>query len=99
MKKRLFFAVLVLLYNVLGTLTICSISGSDLLYGDWTIWMSILTLPVIGISYIYRFAEADYSLPIVLAIQLAMFLINLFVVDAIVRKSEGTIHNDRWSGA
>lgn len=91
MKKRLFFATLVLPYHVLGTLTICSISGSDPLYGDWTIWTSLLTLPVIGISYIYRFAEADYSLAIVLAIQLVMFLINLFVVDVIVRNSEGTL--------
>lgn len=81
-KKALIISII---YVGIGTLAVCSIAGSDLLYGEWSLYALILTFPVTIISFGYRYAESNYLLP-VLIIQLIMFLITFLTLSAFIKK-------------
>jgi hypothetical protein len=81
-KKALIISII---YVGIGTLSVCSISGSDLFYGEWSLYTLILTFPVTIISFGYRYAEPDYLIP-VLIIQFIMFLITFLILSAFIKK-------------
>ena len=68
----------------MGTLAVCSIAGSDLLYGEWSLYALILTFPVTIISFGYRYAEANYLFPVFI-IQLIMFLITFLILSNFIK--------------
>ncbi|PZU79821.1 MAG: hypothetical protein DI529_17185 [Chryseobacterium sp.] len=70
-KIELFISAI---YVGIGTLAVCNVAGSDLLYGDWTIYTLLITFPVTIISFGYRYGETDYLTP-VLIIQFVMFVL------------------------
>lgn len=73
-KSRKIELIISAIYVGIGTLAVCNIAGGDWLYGDWTIYTLLFTFPVTIISFGYRYAEADYLLPVLL-IQFVMFVI------------------------
>ncbi|MCF6139901.1 hypothetical protein L1S34_01230 [Flavobacterium sp. K77] len=81
-KKAFIFSII---YVGIGTLSVCSISGSDLFYGEWSLYALILTFPVTIISFAYRYAASDYLIP-VLIIQSIMFLITFSIFAAIFKE-------------
>jgi hypothetical protein len=68
-----------LAYVGLGTLAICSIYGADPLYGEWSMYVFLLTFPVTFISFAYRYVETDYLIP-VLIIQFIMFWLTYLIL-------------------
>lgn len=81
---RKIIIIIVLLYNILGTFTVCSIMGSDPFYGDWTIWATLFTFPVIFFSFIYRYAQAEPLFPVFI-IQFIVLLTNLLLVCLFIK--------------
>lgn len=81
-KKAFVFSII---YVGIGTLSVCSISGSDLFFGEWSLYALILTFPVTIISFGYRYAAPDYLIP-VLIIQSIMFLITFSILAAIFKE-------------
>ena len=79
--------IIVFLYNILGTVTICSIMGSDRFYGDWTIWCTLLTFPIIFFSFIYRYTQAEPLYPVFI-IQFIILLINLLIVYRVIKSKD-----------
>ena len=88
-KKRVVLAFIILIYNMIGLFTVCSIMGSDFYYGDLVIWMSILTFPVIIFSFIYRYIQSDPLYPIFI-IQSIVLIITLYIGDYIMRNVKKT---------
>ncbi|QIY82803.1 hypothetical protein HER18_04240 [Chryseobacterium sp. NEB161] len=82
LKYRKIELISAAVYVGAGTLAICNVAGSDLLYGDWVIYTILITYPVTFISFIYRFAEVDYLIP-VLTIQLIMFVLTFLFLCVI----------------
>lgn len=66
--------LLSLIYVGLGTLAVCSTYPADPLYGSWSLYVLILTLPVTIISFGYRFSESQHLFPVFI-IQFIMFLL------------------------
>lgn len=85
-KKRIIIASIISLYNIIGLITVSSIMGSDPYYGDWTIWMSILTFPIIIVSFIYRYIQTEPLYPIFI-IQSIVLILTLYLGDFIIRKT------------
>lgn len=79
--------IISLIYVVLGTLAVCSVYGSDILYGDWVMYVLALTFPVTIISFGYRYAEADSLIPVYI-IQFGMFLITFFILSIFIKKKK-----------
>lgn len=73
------------IYVGLGTLAVCSIYGNDPLYGEWSLYTLILTFPVTFFSFMYRYMEPNYLLP-VLIIQFIMFLVFFFILSLFIKK-------------
>ncbi|UIR54784.1 hypothetical protein LZQ00_10900 [Sphingobacterium sp. SRCM116780] len=71
-------------YVGIGTLAVCSIAGGDLLYGEWSIPVLMFTIPVTFFSFIYRFFEADYLIPVFI-IQFIMFLFTFFIIALFIK--------------
>jgi len=84
-NKRAF--IISLTYVGFGTLSVCSISGSDFFYGDWAIFGLLITFPVTIISFGYRFAEANSFIP-VLIIQFIMFVLTFILLSLIIKKDK-----------
>ncbi len=73
-KSRKIELIISAIYVGIGTLAVCSIYPKDLFYGDWSLFVLILTVPVTIVSFGYRYAEIDYLIP-VLIIQFVMFIL------------------------
>jgi len=71
LKLRKVALIISALYVGLGTLAVCSIYGSDLLYGEWSFILLLITFPVSFFSFMYRYAESDFLLPV--------FILSLFI--------------------
>lgn len=56
-KIRITLIIVFSIYNILGTVVICSTYGSDPLYRDWVIPLSTITLPINFFSFVYRFVS------------------------------------------
>ncbi|GHV17495.1 hypothetical protein FACS1894169_12760 [Bacteroidia bacterium] len=84
-KKRIILAFIILIYNIIGLFTVCSIMGSDLYSGDWTIWMSLLTFPIIIISFVYRYMQPNTLYPVFI-IQFFILLLTLYLGNYITKK-------------
>jgi len=87
LKTRKVALIISALYVGLGTLAVCSIYGGDPLYGEWSFSTLVLTFPVTFLSFIYRYAEADYLLP-VFVIQFIMFLFTFFILSVFIKKKK-----------
>lgn len=74
LKSRKIELIISAIYVGAGTLAVCNVAGKDLFYGEWVLYVLSLTFPVTIISFGYRYAEADYLLP-VLIIQFVMFIL------------------------
>lgn len=85
LKTRKKALIISIIYVGIGTLAVCSIGGSDLFYGEWSLYALILTFPVTIISFGYRFAETNYLIP-VLIIQFIMFLITFLILSFLIKK-------------
>lgn len=64
LKSRRIALIISALYVGLGTLAVCSIYGTDLLYGEWSFILLLITFPVSFFSFMYRYAESDFLLPV-----------------------------------
>jgi len=84
-RQRIILAFIILVYNSIGLFTVCSVMGSDFYYGDWTILMSILTFPIIIVSFIYRYIQTEPLYPIFI-IQLIVLILTLYLGDFIIRR-------------
>jgi len=84
LANRFLVAFIVLIYNLVGTFTICSAYGSDPYYGDWVIFAFLICFPVTLLSFVYRFIEAD-SLTMVFIFQFIMLILSLWLADLLVR--------------
>ena len=84
-KTRIIVAGFVFLYVGIATVTVCSLYPKDFLYGEWSTYTLVLTLPVALISFGYRFMEADNLHP-VFVVQLIVLIISLFIADLIVKQ-------------
>lgn len=87
LKTRKVALIISAIYVGLGTLAVCSIYGSDPLYGEWSFNVLVLTFPVTFFSFIYRYAEADSLLPVFL-IQFIMFLFTFFILSIFIKKKK-----------
>lgn len=86
-RKRVIIASIILLYNMVGLITVCSIMSSDPYYGEWTIWMSILTFPVIIASFIYRYMQAEPLYPIFI-IQSIILILSLYLGNFLIKRDK-----------
>jgi len=84
LKSRRWAFIISILYVGIGTLAVCSAYGGDLLYGEWTLYALLFTFPVTFLSFIYRYAEPDFLLP-VLIIQFMMFLLTFFILALFIK--------------
>lgn len=78
-------AICMIIYNIWGTLAICSIYPSDPLYNDWWLPIEILTFPVTIISFAYRYGASEPLYPVFI-IQFIMLIITVFLLDLILRE-------------
>ncbi|MBP1168082.1 hypothetical protein JOE44_004966 [Chryseobacterium sp. PvR013] len=83
LKSRKWALIISILYVGTGTLAVCSAYGSDLLYGEWTLYALIVTFPVSILSFGCRYA--DPSIWPVLLIQFIMFLITFFILSLFIK--------------
>jgi hypothetical protein len=86
LKTRKTALIISILYVGTGTLAVSSIAGSDPLYGEWSFYALLFTFPVTFLSFIYRFAEPDYVIPVLL-IQFVMFLITFFILSLLIKNN------------
>ena len=82
LKSRRIELIISAIYVGAGTLAICNIAGGDLFYGEWADYVLSLTFPVTIISFGYRYAEADFLVP-VLIIQFVMFILTFLFLCSI----------------
>jgi hypothetical protein len=85
LRSRKIALIISAIYVGFGTLTVCSMYGSDPLYGEWSLYALLLTFPVAFFSFLYRYAEPNSLIP-VLIIQFIMFLATFFVLSFFVKK-------------
>lgn len=85
LKLRKVALIISALYVGLGTLAVCSIYGSDLLYGEWSSILLLITFPVSFFSFMYRYAESDFLLPVFI-IQFIVFLCTFFILSLFIKK-------------
>lgn len=85
LKLRKVALIISALYVGLGTLAVCSIYGSDPLYGEWSLYALLLTFPVAFFSFMYRYAESDFLLPVFI-IQFIVFLCTFFILSLFIKK-------------
>ncbi|MEJ5102602.1 MULTISPECIES: hypothetical protein [Chryseobacterium] len=83
LKTRKIALVISILYVGIGTIGVCSAYRSDLLYGEWTLYALLITLPVSILSFAYRYA--DPNIFPVLFIQFIMFLITFFILSLFIK--------------
>lgn len=72
------------IYVGFATLTVCSVYPSDPLYGDWSLFGLIITLPVSMISFGYRYGDAESLYPVFI-IQFVMFILTFLVLSRFVK--------------
>lgn len=84
LKSRRIALIISALYVGLGTTAVCSVYGSDLLYGEWAGYVLLITAPVTFISFFYRFVDANIF-P-VLVIQFIMFIITFLILSLFIKK-------------
>lgn len=85
LKSRRIALIISALYVGLGTLAVCSIYGSDLLYGEWSFILLLITFPVSFFSFMYRYAASDFLLPVFI-IQFIVFLCTFFILSLFIKK-------------
>ena len=85
MQKRKIAFIIVLVYNLLGTIAICSIYPSDAFYFYHSEFLFLFTLPVTIISFGYRFMQSEPLWPVFI-IQTIMFIISALCIDWLVRR-------------
>ena len=78
-------ALFIFVYNLLRLISILGMYPGDFLYWDGNVYLSIFTMPIIIISFSYRFVSSDPIYPIFI-IQFIMLVITLFMGDSIVRR-------------
>ncbi|SMO70859.1 hypothetical protein SAMN06265171_105114 [Chryseobacterium rhizoplanae] len=83
LRSRKWALIISILYVGTGTLAVCSAYGSDLLYGEWTLYALLITLPVSILSFAFRYAEPNIF-PVLL-IQFIMFLITFFILSLFIK--------------
>lgn len=67
MKKVSLF--LLVLYNIVGTISICSVYPTDKLYGFFgyfDVFIVLLTMPITLFSFIYRYANSEELYPVLI---------------------------------
>lgn len=85
LKLRKASIIISALYVGLGTFAVCSIYGSDLFYGKWSFTLLVITFPVSFLSFMYRYAEPDFLLPVFI-IQFIVFLCTIFILSLFIKK-------------
>ena len=76
-KKCRLIYIGTIIYNVIGTLSICSVYPHDFLSsGEWIVIPVLFTFPVSIFSFGYRFVEAEILYPVFI-IQAIVLLISL----------------------
>ncbi len=68
-----------LIYNGIGTLTICSVYPEDRFNGEWVLPFSLITIPINFFSFIYRFAESGPLYPVFI-IQFIMLILTFLLL-------------------
>jgi hypothetical protein len=76
-----------LVYDGIGTLTVCSISPADRFYGDWSLPFTLITMPVNYLSFIYRFAQFGPLYPVYI-IQFIMFFLTFWFLKSRINKRQ-----------
>ncbi len=74
-------------YVGLGTLSVCSVYPDDMFYGDWSLYVLLITFPISIISFGYRYAEANLLIP-VFVIQLIMFFLAYFLLSSFLKNKK-----------
>ena len=83
-KNKLAFWI-AFVYVGFGTLSVCSLYPADYFYGDWSLYVLLITLPVSIISFGFRFAEADIIYPVFI-IQFVMFILTFYILSLLIKK-------------
>jgi hypothetical protein len=83
-RTRQGLLIISFLYVGLGTLTVCSVYGSDIFHGEWTSFTFLITFPVIILSFGYRYAEPHNLFPVFI-IQIIMFIITFFILNLFIK--------------
>jgi hypothetical protein len=76
-----------LIYDGIGTLTVCSISPADRFYGDWSLPFTIITMPVNYLSFIYRFTQSGSLYPVYI-IQFAMLFLTFWFLKSRIKEQK-----------
>lgn len=76
-----------LFYVGLGTLSVCSIYPDDLFYGNWSLFVLVVTFPVSIVSFGYRYAEPNLLYPVFL-IQLIMFGLTFLILSSFIKNKQ-----------
>jgi len=84
MRARKIVASVVLIYNLIGLVTILGLYPSDPFYWDGSILMLLFTLPITIISFGLRYFSSDILLPVI--VQIATLALTLFIADCVVKK-------------
>ncbi|WP_404985436.1 hypothetical protein ACI513_19735 [Chryseobacterium sp. M5] len=85
LKSRRIALIISVIYVGLGTTAVCSVYGSDFLYGEWAGYVLLITFPVSFFSFMYRYAESDFLLPVFI-IQFIVFLCTFFILSLFIKK-------------
>ncbi|WP_177766300.1 hypothetical protein [Flavobacterium sp. I3-2] len=84
LRNRKLAGFIAFLYVGLGTLSVCSIYPADPLYGNWSLYGLLISLPVSAVSFGYRFAESKIIYPVFI-IQFAMFLLTFLILSVFIK--------------
>ncbi|PXV69010.1 hypothetical protein CLV62_101277 [Dysgonomonas alginatilytica] len=77
-------AICMFIYNVIGTLAICSAYPSDPLYSDELSFIGGFTFPITIISFAFRYAASEPIYPVFI-IQFIVLIASIFILDLILR--------------
>ena len=87
-KKRIILAFIILIYNILGLISLLGLYPNDPFYWDssWSFIIFILTYPIIIISFTYRYMQPNTLYPIYI-IQSIFLILTLYWGDFMIRRT------------
>lgn len=84
MKTRKIVASIIIIYNLIGLITLFGLYPDDPFYCDGSMLVFDFTFPITVIGFAFRYVESGYPL-VVVTIQLIALAITLFIGDVITR--------------
>jgi hypothetical protein len=84
MRSRKTVFIIIIIYNLIGLISLLGLQPKDPFYWDWSVLFLIFTFPITIISFGYRFFQAEPIYPIFI-IQVIVLFISLYVTNLIMK--------------